>query len=92
MLKKDNIAQQNNLRWSPFLVYVDNKNYSPGFRDDSKPFEDYEKGIHISMPTTLPVVEGSKFEFNGRKMKALTVRKCEDFEDHFYVFCRQDND
>ena len=36
----------NKLRWAPFLVYKDNKNYAQGYRDDSLQHDDYKKGIH----------------------------------------------
>ena len=36
------------LRWASFLVYIDNKNYSQGYRDDSLQHDDYKKGIEIA--------------------------------------------
>ena len=51
----------NKLRWSPFLVYVDNKHYAPGLRDDSLAHDDYTKGIHISVPKHVGLLLGKAF-------------------------------
>ena len=77
------------LRWSSFLVYVDNKNYSQGYRDDSLQHDDYKKGIHISLPDRLKIVMDSNFEYDGRKRKAIHVQRCTHFDDHLYVFAKE---
>tara|TARA_R100001015_G_C4635012_1_gene203066 strand:+ start:8317 stop:8571 length:255 start_codon:yes stop_codon:yes gene_type:complete len=77
------------LRWAEFLVFIDNKNYATGYRDDEQPHEDYEKGIYVSIPTRIPVRTDTIFEYGGHKMKALVVTKCSNFDDHFRVFCRE---
>ena len=77
------------LRWASFLVYIDNKNYSQGYRDDSLQHDDYKKGIHISIPDNLKIVMDSDFEYDGHKMKAIHVQRCTHFDDHLYVFAKE---
>ena len=77
------------LRWAPFLAYRDNKRYGTGYLDTSLAHEDYKKGIHISLPQDLELIMDSEFEYNGKKMKALTVHKCQHWDDSVYVFARE---
>ena len=79
-------------RWSSFLVFKESnerKNQAAeGYRDDSLQHDDYEKGIHISIPERLNIVMDSLFEFGTHKMKAIHVQRCMHFENHMYVFAR----
>ena len=77
------------LRWAPFLAYRDNKRYGTGYLDTSIAHEDYKKGIHISLPQGLELIMDSEFEYNGKKMKALTVNKCPHWDESLYVFARE---
>ena len=77
------------LRWAPFLAYRDNKRYGTGYLDTSLAHEDYKKGIHISLPQDLELIMDSEFEYNGKKMKALTVHKCSYWDESLYVFARE---
>ena len=76
------------LRWSPFLVYVDNKHYAPGLRDDSLAHEDYTKGIHISVPKHVGLLLDKHFEYNGERMKVVHIQDCVHHDDHHYVFAK----
>ena len=82
----------NNPRWASFLVYKENDKrgyqYAEGYRDDSVQHEDYDMGIHISMPDYLSIYEGSDFEFGANKMKAIHVQPCSHFKNHKYVFAK----
>tara|TARA_R100001510_G_scaffold30032_1_gene26716 strand:- start:8596 stop:8847 length:252 start_codon:yes stop_codon:yes gene_type:complete len=78
-----------NLRWWPFLAYRDNKRYGTGYLDTSIAHEDYKRGIHISLPQDLELIMDSEFEYNGKKMKALTVHRCPHWEESLYVFARE---
>lgn len=79
-------------RWSSFLVYKesnDRKNQAAeGYRDDSLQHDDYEKGIHISVPARLNITMDSKFEYGMFKMKAIHVQPCHHFKDHMYIFAK----
>ena len=77
------------LRWASFLVNIYNKNYSQGYRDDSLQHDDYKKGIHISIPERSKIVMDSNFEYDGHKMKAIHVQRCVHFNDHLYVFAKE---
>ena len=83
------VMLMNKIRWAPFLVYKDNKNYAQGYRDDSLQHDDYKKGIHISIPDKLKIVMDSDFEYGGHKMKAIHVQRCSYFEDNVYVFAKE---
>jgi hypothetical protein len=82
-------AEKKQIRWAPFLAFVDNKRYGTGYLDMSLAHEDYTKGIHISIPMNLELVTDSEFEYNGKKMKALTVHRCQHWDDSVYVFARE---
>ncbi len=76
------------LRWSPFLTYIDNKTYAPGFRDDSLAHEDYNAGIHISIPKRIGLIMDKEFEYGGYKMKVVHIQDCTHFDDYHYVFAK----
>ena len=79
----------NNLRWAPFLVFKDNKNYAQGYRDDTLQHDDYKAGIHISIPDHLNITTDNEFEYGGHKMKAIHVQRCSEFKDHVYIFAKE---
>lgn len=82
-------TEKQEVRWAPFLAFIDTKKYATGYLDMSLAHEDYRKGIHISIPTVLELITDSVFEYNGKKMKALTVHKCPHWDDSVYVFARE---
>ena len=84
-------------RWSEFLVYRagdlnrysdDPRKYGIGYRDDSLAHDDYNKGIHVSIPQHIGIIQGSVFEYGGHKMKAEHVQQCHHWKDNVYVFCK----
>ena len=79
-------------RWSSFLVYKESNEKrnqaAEGYRDDSLQHDDYEKGIHISVPARLNITMDSKFEYGTFKMKAIHVQPCHHFKDHMYIFAK----
>lgn len=84
-------------RWAEFLVYKEGdpsrysdepRQYGTGYRDDSLAHDDYNKGIHVSIPQYMGIVQGTKFEYGGYKMKAEHVQQCQHWKDSVYVFCK----
>ena len=88
-MDKANNSQETQLRWAPFLAFVDIKRYGTGYLDTSIAHDDYKKGIHISLPEHLQLRMDSEFEYNGKKMKALTVHRCPYWDESLYVFARE---